>query len=199
MTLRPLSSLGRESEGATIVEFALVLPPLMVTLMGLFDLAYNMYTSEMLQGAIQAAARNSTIEGAAGNEAALDAIVTNAVRAVSPQATLQFDRKAYASFADVARPEDFTDLNADGLCNNGEPFEDVNTNGSWDSDRAASGFGGARDAVLYSVTVNYPRAFPIASFIPGQTSDFTLRTQTVLRNQPFGQQASGTPPTGNCT
>ena len=49
MTLRPLSSLGRESEGATIVEFALVLPVLMVTLMGLFDLAYNMYTQQLLQ------------------------------------------------------------------------------------------------------------------------------------------------------
>ena len=84
MTLRPLSSLGRESEGATIVEFALVLPVLMVTLMGLFDLAYNMYTQQLLQGAIQNAARSSTIEGASGSEAAIDAIVTEAVHAIAP-------------------------------------------------------------------------------------------------------------------
>ncbi|MBK9011688.1 TadE family protein [Novosphingobium sp.] len=105
MTLRPLSSLGRESEGATIVEFALVLPVLMVTLMGLFDLAYNMYTQQLLQGAIQNAARSSTIEGASGSEAAIDAIVTEAVHAIAPTATMQFERRAYASFADVARPE----------------------------------------------------------------------------------------------
>jgi len=199
MSPRRFRSLLRANEGATIVEFALVLPPLMITLMGLFDLAYNMYTAEMLQGAIQTAARNSTIEGAAGNQASLDAIVTNAVHAVSPHATLQFDRRAYASFADVARPEDFTDIDSNGLCDNGEPFEDVNANGKWDADRAASGFGGARDAVLYSVTVNYPRAFPVSTFIPGQTDDFTLRTQTVLRNQPFGTQSTDTPATGNCT
>ena len=198
MTLRPLSSLGRESEGATIVEFALVLPVLMVTLMGLFDLAYNMYTQQLLQGAIQNAARSSTIEGASGSEAAIDAIVTEAVHAIAPTATMQFERRAYASFADVARPEDFTDVNGNGACDNGEPFEDVNANGSWDADRAAAGFGGARDAVLYSVTVNYPRAFPLAKFIPGQTDDFTLRTQTVLRNQPYGLQEVSPPATWNC-
>ena len=57
---RRIASLVRDAEGATIVEFALILPVLMVTLMGLFDLPYNMYTSQMLQGAIQNAARSST-------------------------------------------------------------------------------------------------------------------------------------------
>ncbi len=197
--IRRLTSLGRDAQGATIVEFALVLPVLMITLMGLFDLAYNMYTQQMLQGAIQNAARNSTIEGAANDQSGIDAIVTRAVHAISPNATLQFDRRAYASFADVARPEDFTDVNTNGVCDNGEPFEDVNGNGAWDADRAAAGFGGARDAVLYSVTVNYPRAFPIAKFIPGQTDDFTLRTQTVLRNQPYGMQETSAPAMGNCS
>ncbi|HPZ48032.1 MAG TPA: pilus assembly protein [Novosphingobium sp.] len=196
---RRIASLLSDAEGATIVEFALILPVLMVTLMGLFDLSYNMYTSQMLQGAIQNAARSSTIEGASGDQAGIDGIVTRAVHAISPAATLQFDRRAYASFADVARPEDFTDVNGNGSCDNGEPFEDVNANGSWDADRAAAGFGGARDAVLYSVTVNYPRPFPIAKFIPGQTSDFTLRTQTVLRNQPYGAQEKGAPSMGNCS
>lgn len=199
MTLRRLARLHRDSEGATIVEFALVLPVLMITLMGLFDLAYNMYTAQMLQGAIQNAARSSTIEGAADDQAGIDAIVSRAVHAISPGATLQFDRRAYASFADVARPEDFTDVNTNGVCDNGEPYEDVNANGTWDPDRAASGFGGARDAVLYSVTVTYRRPFPIARFIPGQTDDFTLRSQTVLRNQPFGAQNQGAPATGNCS
>ena len=199
MILRRLARLRRDSAGATIVEFALVLPVLMVTLMGLFDLAYNMYTAQQLQGAIQNAARSSTIEGAADDQAGIDAIVTRAVHAVSPSATMQFDRRAYASFADVARPEDFTDVNSNGTCDNGEPFEDVNGNSAWDADRAAAGFGGARDAVLYSVTVTYRRPFPIARFIPGQTDDFTLHTQTVLRNQPYGAQNQGAPATGNCS
>ena len=65
--------------------------------------------------------------------------------------------------------------------------------------KTGAGLGGARDAVLYSVTVNSKRAYPIASFIPGQTDDLTLVANTVLRNQPYGQQDSPpVPPKGNC-
>ena len=195
-----IKSLLRDNRGVAIIEFALISPVLVLMLMGLLDLAFNMYTTQMLQGAIQSAARNSTIEGATENDAQLDAIVTTAVRAVAPSATLAFDRRAYSSFTEAGRPEDYTDVDNDGTCNNGEPFEDANGNGSWDLDRGKAGFGGARDAVLYTVTVNYQRPFPVAGFIPGQTKDFTLSAATVLRNQPYGQQSvNPVPATGNCT
>ncbi|MCP5387970.1 MAG: pilus assembly protein [Novosphingobium sp.] len=194
-----LTRLARDERGATIVEFALITPALLITLMGLFDLAYNMYTAQQLQGAIQNAARQSTLEGASTNVSNIDAIVTRAVHAVAGNATLTFERKAYASFASVARPEDYTDVNNDGTCNDGEPFEDANDNGVWDADSGSSGFGGARDAVLYTVTVVYPRAFPIAKLIPGQTDNFTLTATTVLRNQPYGLQNTASTATGNCT
>jgi Flp pilus assembly protein TadG len=194
-----LARLVRDNRGATIVEFALITPALLITLMGLFDLAYNMYTAQQLQGAIQNAARQSTLEGASTNVSNIDAIVTRSVHAVAGNAVLTFDRTAYASFSSVARPEDYTDVNSDGTCNDGEPFEDANGNGVWDADSGSSGFGGARDAVLYTVTVVYPRAFPIAKLIPGQTDTFTLTATTVLRNQPYGLQNTASTATGNCT
>ena len=198
--IRHLRPLIRDEHGVTIVEFALIAPVLLLMLMGLLDLAYNMYTTEMLQGAIQKAARDSTIEGSGNKEAQLDMIVTQAVQAVAPGAALTFDRRSYSSFTDAGRPEDYTDVDNDGTCNHGEPFEDANGNGSWDLDRGKAGFGGARDAVLYTVTVNYQRPFPVAGFIPGQSKDFTLSAATVLRNQPYGQQsANAAPTTGNCT
>ncbi|MFM5885883.1 MAG: TadE/TadG family type IV pilus assembly protein [Novosphingobium sp.] len=181
-----LRRLGQDRQGVTIIEFAIIAPALMVLLLGLFDLGYNMYTNEMLQGAIQRAARGSTIEGADKKEAALDAIVTSEVRSVAANATLTFNRKSYASFARVGRPEDYTDTNGNNLCDNGEPFEDANGNGAWDLDPGAKGFGGARDAVIYTVTVKYPRLIPIGAFLPGQNKDFTLKSTTVLRNQPYG-------------
>ena len=200
MISRYAAPLLRDKRGVAIIEFALIAPVLLLMLMGLLDLAFNMYTTEMLQGAIQNAARNSTIEGASGKDTALDATVTTAVRAVAPSATLTFDRRAYSSFTEAGRPEDYTDVDNDGTCNNGEPFEDANGNGSWDLDRGKAGFGGARDAVLYTVTVNYQRPFPVAGFIPGQTKDFTLSAVTVLRNQPYGQQSvNPVPVTGNCS
>lgn len=198
--IRQAKAFLRDQQGVSAVEFALISPVLFIVLFGLFDLTYNMYTAEMLQGAIQKAARDLTIEGAAGNAATLDGMVTRAVHAIAPQATLNFERKSYANFTDAARPEDYTDVNNNGTCDNGEPYEDANSNGMWDRDGGTTGFGGARDAVLYSVTVNYKRAFPIASFIPGQSDHFTLVANTILRNQPYGQQDTPpTPPVGNCT
>lgn len=184
-----------DTAGATAVEFALVAPVLLMTVMGLFDLAYNMYTMSMLQGAIQQAARGATLEGAA--PAQLDAIVTRAVRAISPNATLAFNRKSYASFADVGRPEDYNDIDGSNACDNGEPFEDANHNGVWDADRGSAGQGGARDAVLYTVNVTYPRAFPISG-LAGMPSNFTTTAKSVLRNQPYGLQQEAAPATGNC-
>lgn len=195
-----LRHLARDEAGVTVVEFALVAPALMVLVLGVFDMAYNVYTNGIVNGAIQRAARGSTIEGAASKQSNLDAIVTREVRSVTPNATLKFDRKAYASFSDVGRPEDFTDRDNNGTCNNGEPYEDANRNGYWDTDPGAAGFGGARDAVLYTVTVTYPRLVPIAAFIPGQNKNFTLQTRSVLRNQPYGAQDAVTaPPVLNCT
>lgn len=199
MMRRLFSRLRRDETGVSAVEFAMISPALFVMLFGLFDLSYNMYTAEMLQGAIQKAARDSTIEGAASDTAQLDGKVTKAVHAVAPHATITFTRTNYANFTDAGRPEDFTDLNDDGTCNDGEPYEDANGNDTWDA-QGKAGLGSARDAVLYSVTVNYKRAFPIAKFIPGQTDDFTLVANTVLRNQPYGQSDSPpVPPKGNCS
>lgn len=189
-----------DQRGATLVEFALVLPPLLLMLIGLLDMTHNMYTAQMLKGAVQKAARDSTIEGAQSNWPVLDARVTAAVRAVSPSATLTFKRSAYREFSNIGRPEDWSDLNRDGRCNNGEPFEDINGNGQWDKRPGVSGLGGARDAVLYTVTVNYKRMFPLVAFAPGQPSTMQMQAVTVLRNQPYSAAASqpNKSLTGNC-
>jgi len=195
MIARLLRTLHGDRRGAAAVEFALATPVLLVGMMGVFDLGYNMYTTSLLQGAIQKAARDSTIEGA--DAATIDARVTQVVHDIAPQAAPPvFKRSAYADFSGVGRPEDFNDLNGNSTCDNGEQFEDANGNGAWDANRGKNGLGGARDAVLYEVTVTYTRLFPVAKFI-GQSGDFELKTLTVLRNQPFS--GTGISPTmRNC-
>ena len=184
------------ARGAAAVEFAMVAPALLLTIMGIFDVGYNIYANTMVQGAIQHAARDSTIEGSDLRLDQIDARVARAVHNVVPRATVAFSRKAYANFSDVSRPEDFTDSDANGRCDNGEPFEDANRNGSWDNDRGGSGRGGARDAVLYSVTVTYARGFPMASLI-GLPDMVTTEAATVLRNQPYKLQ-DNKPVVGAC-
>lgn len=179
--------LWRDRQGAALVEFALVAPILLLMLLGMFDMGYNYYVQSQLQGAIQKAARDSGIEGAHARMAGIDDRVAEAVRALVPDAEVEFSRKSYASFTDVARPEDFSDIDGNGVCSGGEPFEDVNGNGIWDEDRGAEGQGGARDAVLYIVTVTYRRRFGVTAFV-GLPETFTTQATTVLRNQPYGEQ-----------
>jgi hypothetical protein len=127
----------------------------------------------------------------------LNAFVGARVRQVVPGAEVTFDRKSYYDFSDVEQAERWDDMDNDGECNNNEPFEDANGNGQWDADRGADGNGGARDAVLYTATVTYPRLFPMAGLI-GLKEDVTLEGSTVLRNQPFDQQ-DRTIAVENCT
>ncbi len=182
-----LRALMQDTRGVTVVEFALIAPVLLVLLMGTYDVGYQLYASSVLQGALQKAGRDSTIEGAATATSTIDQRVTDQIKVVVPNATLAYSRKAYATFGTVSKPEDFTDVNSNGSCDKGEPYEDINGNNKWDADRGKTGQGGAKDAVVYSVTMTYPRPLAIAPMV-GLSDTVTVKTQTVLRNQPFNMQ-----------
>lgn len=200
---RLMLDLARDQSGATIIEFAIVVPVLAMMLMAIFDLGFQVYAQSVLQGAVQDAARAATLESGNTSSAALDSKVKEHVQSVIPNAALTFTRKNYARFEDVGAPEDFTDAPIgadppDGICNNGEAFEDLNGNGNWDTDRGANGVGGARDAVVYSATATFDRVFPFHGFT-GLSPQITIEGATVLRNQPFDEQGTRAPVVGYCT
>ena len=64
----------------------------------------------------------------------------------------------------------------------------------------SGGQGGAKDVVVYSVTVTYPRLFPVAKLI-GLSENVKLNATTVLANQPYGDQEnlSGSLDPKDCT
>lgn len=195
---RPFGKLRSDEAGATALEFGLVAPIFIMMLMALFDFGFQIYAQSVLQGGVQAAARSATLETGGTNSAAIDKEVEDIVRTVVPGAAVTFSRRNYANFEDVGKAEDFDDTDGDGICNNGEPFEDVNGNGAWDTDRGADGLGGARDAVLYGASVEYQRVFPFHKFI-GVPGTIKIEGSTVLRNQPFNEQGERTPVVGACT
>jgi hypothetical protein len=193
-----LRRLRDDSSGATLTEFAFVGPVLILLVMGIFDMAHTQYTSALVNGAMQKAGRDMTLESAGSRVTAVDNRVRAQVRTVVPNnATIEFERLSHFDFSDIGEPEEFTDENADGICNNNEVYVDDNDNGNWDADRGRAGIGGARDAVLYTAVVSYPRLFPVHVFT-SMPSTVTLRSSTVLRNQPFDEQNRSTD-TGNCT
>lgn len=191
-----LSRLASDDRGNTLMEFAIIAPTLMLMLMGIFDLSYRAYAISILQGAVQKAGRDSTLEGGAGATGSIDIAITNQMRRIANNVTMTYERKTFVSFTRAGEAEEFEDRNeiATGLPNGvrdaGECYFDENNNGAYDSKATAGigGQGGARDIVVYSAQAVYPRLFPLYGLVGSPTSQ-TIKATTVLRNQPFGTQA----------
>ena len=186
-----MSRLFDDSRGVAAVEFALVIPTFLTLIMGLCDLGYQAYIQSVLIGAVHKAGRDGAIQGA--TPTAIDDAVLGQVRAAVPRAAFAAGyptRKSYARFGEI-KPEPFVDLDNDGIHDNGECFTDINDNGSWDTDPGNSGQGGAGDAVVYTVSVVYPRLFPLGAWL-GWGANQTLTAATTLKNQPYALQQSVT-------
>ncbi|WP_432769090.1 MAG: pilus assembly protein [Sphingopyxis sp.] len=186
MTHRPafLARFRRNERGVALIEFALTAPLFLLILMGIVDYSWQMYAKQVLEGAVSKAARDSTLEGNAADQDALDAAVRERVLVVFNHADITFDRKAYESFDAIGDPEPFTDANNNNRYDGGECFEDLNGTGSWDADRGSAGNGGAEDVVLYTASMTFDRMLPVWRML-GQPQESTLSATTVLRNQPY--------------
>lgn len=189
-----LPSLARDRRGVTVVEFALILPVMLVLMMGMMELGYQAYVQSVITGAVQKAGRDSGIQGA--TPATIDARVLSQVRAVAPSAVFATGsptRLSYTSFSAVA-PEPFVDSNNNGTREAGECYTDVNGNGQWDADAGRAGQGGANDVTVYTAKITYSRIFPVVRLL-GWAGTATLSASTTLMNQPYATQNIPTPAT----
>ncbi|MGE4430214.1 MAG: TadE/TadG family type IV pilus assembly protein [Sphingobium sp.] len=194
---RWLKALFGNRRGATIVEFAIVAPVLLMILMALFDTGYYLYARAILSGEMQAAGRSSALESASEEtQEDLDDHVTAAVQRVVPHGALSFTRMAYGSYERAqAKAEPFIDANGNGICDDGELFEDTNNNDTYDLDGGLEGQGNARDVTIYTATLRYDRLFPLAHML-GWSNQVAVSSSTLLRNQPYDKQS--VPPEGTC-
>jgi len=201
-----LRHLATDTQGAALVEFAIIVPVLAMLLLGSIEFGLNVYMRSVLEGAMQQAGRNSGLQSSQSSQTTIDTFVRDRVQAILPSATVTFTRQNYQAFQTVGRPEDFTDTNANGAYDstecfqdangNGvydstECFQDANANGVWDADGARTGIGGANDVVEYVATVNYPSIIPGGSAL-GLSPTTSISATTMLRNQPFASQPSWT-------
>lgn len=186
--------LRHDERGAALLEFALVIIPLSMVMMGLTDFGYRAYVSSVVEGTIHRAARLATV----GNKttAQIDSYITNELRHFSPAATITITKKNYYQFSGVGKPEKLTtDANSNGVWNSGDCYQDLNNNGSWDAMAGRDGLGSSDDIVFYQVDFIYPRVMPLTGLFGWSTND-TVTAQTLLRNQPYGIQSI---PTTRCT
>lgn len=189
-----LRRLRFEDRGVAAVEFALITPVLIMFMMGIGDLLHGLYTRSIVVGAVQKAGRDGTIQnkGSETATAELDAKVMDIVKQAAPGATFVSTRQNYANFSNVDKPEPFTDKAGGraGQYDAGECYSDTNGNGTWDADGGRVGVGGANDIAQYTITVTYPRLFPLPGLDWG--ADGTITANTVLKNQPYAAQGAAT-------
>jgi hypothetical protein len=182
--------LGRDTSGATIVEFAVVAPIFMGIIMFIFDMVFMAYARSILSGEVNAVGRASALETATDETRAdMDARVAEQVRLIVPDGAVTFERESFNTYGLAqTRVEPFVDVNDNDRCDTGESYLDLNGNSRFDLDGARAGGGGARDVVIYTATLRYTRFFPVAEFF-GMNRDVELQARTILKNQPFDQQS----------
>jgi hypothetical protein len=207
---RVLRSLKRAQGGVAATEFGLIAPVFFTLLLGSLDVAHMAYARSVFTGAVERAARDASLE--TGDPAAVDRAVGLTLMTVLPDVKITTVRTSYYDFADIKKPEKFTDnkgknatgqwiayagLN-NGKCDGGESYEDFNRNGKWDPDTTAGNKsnGGAGDVVMYTVTADYSPLFKIP-FAPELWNKRRMVATAIKKNQPFAQQNSAA--AGTCT
>lgn len=186
----------KDRSGVAAMEFGLVAPVMALFMMGIGDLLYGIYAQSILMGAVQKAGRDATLQQntTAAATLAIDTAVMTMVKSMAPAATYVSTRENYTTFSLVDKPEPFTDSTTTGTVgvrDAGECYSDINGNGQWDADASRTGVGGASDVAQYTISVTYPRVFPVAKLL-GWSANSTISAQTLLKNQPYAAQATST-------
>lgn len=187
--------LERDEDGVTVVEFALIAPTFLLLLLGTLDIGQMVYAQSVLNGAVQTAARDASLEN--GDTAEADQLVEDRVSGIMPGVELASSRRSYFDFADIERAEQWNDADDNGTCNDGETYTDENANGQWDEEIGVSGNGGANDVVIYTVSATYEPIFKVP-FLPEAWEERTLESTAIKKNQPFADQAERSSTAGAC-
>ncbi|MBV9840696.1 MAG: pilus assembly protein [Sphingomonadaceae bacterium] len=185
-----LRALRRDARGGALTEFGLLIVPLCVVLLGLFDMGYDSYAKSVMSGTLYRAARRATTGNYTTSQ--IDTWVTSQLTNFNRRATVSITKRSYYDFTGVQKPEKIVgDTVPLGVYNVGDCFEDDNGNNQYDDGTTAgnSGLGGSDDIVYYSVTMTFPRMFPLYRFLRW-SSTMSVTGTTVLRNQPYASQAT---------
>jgi Flp pilus assembly protein TadG len=176
-------------DGAAALEFALVLSPLCLILLGMFEVSMVMFTQSCMEGALREAARF----GITGTDSADPALRESEILALIDQHTLNLvdmsqasiTYEIYNSFNSVGTPEPFVDSNGNGQYDIGESYTDVNGNAQWDADQGKSGAGASSQIVQYTIQYDWKLMTPFIAAVMGQNGKVHLKASIVIRNEPF--------------
>ena len=183
-----LSGFQRDESGATLAEFALIMPVITLLFLGIFELGAIMLTNSLMEGAMREASRYGITgrnDATVSREAFIRQIVDEQTLGFVDMDQATFDTLVYPDFGSVGEGEPYIDGNGDGDYDAGETYTDENGNGAWDADIGEAGAGQADDVVLYRVTYDWPIMTPVLSSLIGDEGSFPLVASVAVRNEPY--------------
>lgn len=201
-TARLLRRIGRDEDGATIIEFAFILIPLLTVIIAGLDFGYQSYVHAVMQGAVNDAARRASVQnpvlGYEGEsvEDRVETMIRDQIGRIALNADIDVDQQSYYQFSSIKKAEPLTtDINGDGNFDpdDGDCWRDENNNGVYDLDKSSgtTGRGSPDDIVFYHVYAKVPRLFNSA-WLWGGSNTMDMTMEAAVRNQPFGERI--TPP-----
>lgn len=186
MIARLFERLARNSDGATIVEFAIIAAPLIFTILGAIDLGYQAYATAVVQGTANTAARMATLENA--TTTTVETYIRDQLSGIATGGDIQITPSNFLTYNKIGKPEKLTtDVNSNGLYDKSGPdcFIDDNRNNMYDvASQGASGIGTAEDVVRYQISATYKRLSPVAKLL-GMGNSVTISRTTFMRNEPY--------------
>lgn len=186
MTMVRLRGLWNDRSGIAALEFALILPVLLVTFFGIVETATVLFIGTTIRSAVGQAARYG-VTGAPGTTSREDqvrAIVADNTYGLLDMDKVKIETLVYSSFDNIGKPEPFTDKNGNGVYDLGEPFTDINGSGKWEPDMGKASLGGKNDIVLYRVSYAWGIMTPLLRQIMGESIEHV--SSIAVRNEPFG-------------
>ncbi|MEH6526723.1 MAG: TadE/TadG family type IV pilus assembly protein [Sneathiella sp.] len=194
-----LKAFAQETKGATAVELAMVLPVLILVLVGIMELSIGMFINTVVEGSLRDASRlglTGQIQDGVSNDQAIVDMINEASLGLLGLTTADVTTLVYENFAYVGQGEDFTDLDGDGnwdpgpftapdgtIYPTGEPWTEVNGNGTYDADFGTAGLGVQGDIVLYTISYNWN--FLSGEVLPILDGTIPMAASIVVQNEPY--------------
>lgn len=183
--------IGQDDRGSTIIEFALVLLPLLTLIMGAWEMGRQVYVSSIVQGVVVQAGRKAALENATST--AVTTFVRSQLSEFADPAYITLTMTNFRKFTGVSKPEfidnDSTTVGTLGVLDIGECYIDSNNNSVRDLLQGDSGVGAADDAMRVSISVQAKRLTPIGELI-GFGSTYNVQRTTFVQVEPFAGTVS---------
>jgi TadE-like protein len=180
------AAIREDDRGSTIVEFALILVPLLTLIAGAWEMGRQVYVSSVVQGVVVQAARKSAMENATST--AVTTFVRTQLAEFAEPSAITLTMTNFRKFTGVNKAEvidnDSTTTGTLGVLDIGECYIDSNNNSTRDTLQGDSGVGAADDAMRVSISVQAKRLTPIGEWI-GFGPTYNVERTTFVQIEPF--------------